>query len=278
MASFGSIGYALTTSAAWGASNFLGGFSSRRANFFLLSTISHFAGLVCLFLVATGSHAPMPSQHAVRWSLVAGVAGGLALAILYGALSCGRMGLVSPVAAVLSVSIPVLVTIPREGSLGSLRLLGFAFAVLGVSLIGRTKDRTDRKALGMATLAGCGFAAYALAIKHAGAGSAMWIEAHSRLAALFVTAAITVGFRKVRDFHPRAGLWAAMAGLLDVSGSVAFVRASQLGRLDTVVVLSSLYPAVTALLAIVLLRERVSSWKAVGVCLAIIAVPLIASQ
>jgi len=275
MSSFGSIGFSLTTSAAWGASNFLGGYSSRRANPFLLSTISHFAGLVCLFFIATGSRAPMPSKYALGWSLVAGIAGGLALAILYGALSSGRMGLVSPVAAVLSVSIPALLTLAREGSPGVLRLLGFVFAVLGVSLIGRTKDRTDRKALGMAILAGCGFAAYALSIKHAGAGSAMWIEVHSRLAALFVTAAITVGFRKVRDFHPRAGLWAATAGLLDVSGSVAFVRASQLGRLDTVVVLSSLYPAVTVLLAIALLRERVTSWKAVGVCLCIISVPLI---
>jgi uncharacterized membrane protein len=82
----------------------------------------------------------------------------------------------------------------------------------------------------------------------------------------------------VRNFQARAGLWAATAGLLDVFGSVAFVRASELGRLDTVVVLSSLYPAVTVLLAIVVLRERITPWKAVGVCLAIVAVPLIVSH
>jgi hypothetical protein len=82
----------------------------------------------------------------------------------------------------------------------------------------------------MAILAGCGFAAYALAIRQAGAGSAMWIEVHSRAAALFVTAAITVYGRKLGDFRRSANLWGVAVGLVDVSGSVAFVRATQLGR------------------------------------------------
>jgi uncharacterized membrane protein len=73
-----------------------------------------------------------------------------------------------------------------------------------------------------------------------------------------------------------ASFWAAAAGLLDTTGSVAFVRASQLGRLDTVVVLSSLYPVVTVLLALVFLRERLTRWKALGVCATIVALPLIA--
>ena len=98
---------------------------------------------------------------------------------------------------------------------------------------------------------------------------------HSRFAAFSVTALITVYGRKLGDFHPRAGLWAGTAGLLDVSGSVAFIRASQLGRLDVAVVLSSLYPVVTVLLAIVLLKERLTFWKAIGVCAALAAIPLI---
>ena len=275
MSNSASIGFGLTTSAAWGTSNFLGGYASRGANPFLLSTISHLSALGFVFLLAKTLHAPIPSSHALIWSLLAGIAGGLALAILYGSLSSGRMGLASPVVAVFSVSIPAIVTIVREGSPGAARLIGFALAILGVSLIGRTQDRTDKKAIGMAILAGCGFAAYSLAIKQAGPGSPLWIEMHSRVAAFSVTALITVYGRKLRDFHPRSGLWAGTAGLLDVSGSVAFVRASQLGRLDVAVVLSSLYPVVTVLLAIVLLKERLTFSKAIGVSAALGAVPLI---
>ena len=231
MSTSASIGFGLATSAAWGTSNFLGGYASRGANPFLLSTISHLSALGSVLLLATALHAPFPSSDVLIWSLLAGIAGGLALAILYGSLSSGRMGLASPMVAVFSVGIPAIVTIFREGSPGAARLTGFGLAILGFSLIGGTGDRTEKKVLGLAILAGCGFAAYSLAIKQAGPGSPLWIEAHSRFAAFSVTALITIYGRKLREFNLRAALWAGTAGLLDVSGSVAFVRASQLGDL-----------------------------------------------
>ena len=87
-------------------------------------------------------------------------------------------------------------------------------------MIARSHDKTESKALGLAIIADCGFAAYSLAIKQAGAGLELWIEVHSRIAALGVTAATTVFGRKLSDFHRGAALWAAVAGLLDASGAL----------------------------------------------------------
>jgi drug/metabolite transporter (DMT)-like permease len=57
-----------------------------------------------------------------------------------------------------------------------------------------------------------------------------------------------------------------------------FIRAQQTGRLDSAVIVASLYPAVTVLLARLILREHFTRWKAVGILAALGAVPLIAMQ
>ena len=269
------IAFSFATTAGWGTANFLGGYASRRANPFAIATIANLSGLAFMIAVASSVHSPFPSRHALLWSVIAGASGGLALAIMYACLSSGRMGLVAPVAGVLSAGIPTVVTILREGSPGSWHSIGFGLAIVGVSLISRSDDKTERKALAMAVLAGCGFAGYALAIKHAGSGSPMWIEVHSRATALLVTAVVSLYARKLRGFPAGSWFWALATGLVDVSGSVAFVRASQLGRLDTAVVIASLHPAVTVLLAMFLLKEKLSFWKAVGVCFALISLPFL---
>jgi drug/metabolite transporter (DMT)-like permease len=56
-----------------------------------------------------------------------------------------------------------------------------------------------------------------------------------------------------------------------------FVRASQSGRLDEAVVISSLYPAVTVLLARLFLHEHFTRWRFVGLLAALAAVPMIAA-
>jgi uncharacterized membrane protein len=69
---------------------------------------------------------------------------------------------------------------------------------------------------------------------------------------------------------------AVAAGILDTLGSVVFVRAGQLGRLDDAVVISSLYPAVTVLLARFFLQEHFSRARTIGIVAALAAVPMIA--
>jgi drug/metabolite transporter (DMT)-like permease len=70
---------------------------------------------------------------------------------------------------------------------------------------------------------------------------------------------------------------AILAGCLDITGSAVFIHANQIGRLDEAVVLSSLYPAVTVLLARIFLHEHFSRARTVGMLAALAAVPMIAS-
>jgi drug/metabolite transporter (DMT)-like permease len=269
--------YSLTAVGVWGASDFLGGVGARRANAFLFTAIVHLSGLVLVGTLALATHAQFPANASLVWSLIAGSVGGIALALFYRSLASGNMGLVAPVAAVLGAAIPTLVTAFTEGFPGYRHLFGFLLAGIGVWLISRTESGVGRpEGLGMAVLAGIGFAAFYLCIHRAGNGSALWIASCSRFGSLFVTGAIVLFGRHLRAVAAPVLSIALVAGILDISGTAVFIRASQIGRLDNAVVLSSLYPAVTVLLARIFLHEHFSRARTFGMIAALAAVPLIA--
>jgi drug/metabolite transporter (DMT)-like permease len=115
-----------------------------------------------------------------------------------------------------------------------------------------------------------------MAIKQAGEGSALWIAVCSRIASFTLTGLIVLQTRAFGRIDRSPLLMGLAAGVLDISGSVFFVRATQLGRLDTAVVLTSLYPVITVLYARIFLKEKLTRWKTVGMVAALVAVPLIA--
>ena len=67
----------------------------------------------------------------------------------------------------------------------------------------------------------------------------------------------------------------SLIGVLDAAADRAFATASLARRARPAAVLSSLYPAVTVLLGIVLLRERVRGLQAVGVVAALAGAALL---
>jgi len=248
--------YSLTAVGVWGASDFLGGVGARRVNAFLFTAIVHISGLVVIGALALITREPFLANTSVVWSLISGAVGGMALALFYRSLASGNMGLVAPVAAVLGAAIPT---------------------GIGVWLISRTEGDAGRpEGLGMAVLAGIGFAGFYLCVHQAGNSSPLWIAACSRSGALLVTGSIVLFGRHLRAVPtPVLGI-AVVAGILDITGSAVFIRASQIGRLDDAVVLSSLYPAVTVLLARIFLHEHFSRARTLGMVAAIAAVPMIA--
>jgi drug/metabolite transporter (DMT)-like permease len=268
--------FSLAAVFSWGTSDFVGGYGARRANAFVLTAIAHISGLVLMAAVALATHSPFPSRTAIAWSLLAGLCGGGALAIFYRALAAGRMGLTAPVAAVLGAAIPTVFGIFREGLPQPAQITGFVLAAVGIWLISRTEDDSPPEGIGMAALAGIGFAGFYLCIKQAGDGSAFWTAATSKVASFTLTGIIVLLGRSVRQIDQRGVALGILAGCLDIIGSVLFIRASQTGRLDAAVVLSSLYPAVTVVLARLILNEHFTRWKALGMAAALLAVPMIA--
>src|SRR6266853_601583 len=105
---FGAAAYSLAAVLAWGTSDFLGGYATRRANPFLFTSIVNGGGLLLMITLAGVSRAPFPSVRDMTWVLAGGISGGGSLAIFYRALAAGRMGITAPVAAVVGAAIPTL--------------------------------------------------------------------------------------------------------------------------------------------------------------------------
>ena len=271
------VAYALAAVFAWGWSDFIGGYATRRVNAFFFTAAVHTSGMFLMGSLALYTHAPFPDARGAVWSLVAGVLGGGALAIFYRALSMGNMGLTTPVAAVVGAALPTLFSFRTEGYPGIVPLAGFLLAGVGVWLISRPDQRGGPPAgLWQAALAGIGFAGFYICVRQAGGASSYWVAALSRVSALVVTAAVVLLSRNVRPMDGSSSALAIIAGILDVSGTLVFVRASQAGRLDSAVVLSSLYPAITVLLARLFLKEHFTLWKVAGIAAALLSVVLIA--
>lgn len=269
--------YGLAAVVAWGTSDFLGGYATRRANAFLFTTVVNIGGLLLVGALAFASHVPFPSARSVAWVLAGGISGGAGLAIFYRALSSGRMGLTAPVAAVLSAAIPALFSIFTEGLPGRIPLLGFLFAATGLWLITRTEDGSKPEGIGLAVLAGIGFASFYLCVRQAGDASPLWIASLTRVGGLIITSLIVLIVGKFRDITPAGLRWGVLTGCIDSMGTIFFVYASRTGRLDEAVVISSLYPAVTVLLARMFLKEHLTRWRFVGLLAALAAVPMIAA-
>jgi drug/metabolite transporter (DMT)-like permease len=270
----------------WGAADFAGGYGSRRANAFVLTAFSHVCAFALMFAIALGQHGAFPSRASIVWALIAGAVGGFSLALFYGALASGQMGLTAPIAALVGAAIPTMVDIALEGAPSRWTIGGFVLAVLAIWLLTRPepshqdrdgKESSGRPAgVGVAALAGVGFAGFYLCI-HQASGAPVWIAAISRVGSFTATAIAVVATRAPLTLdRPRATL-GMLAGFLDITASALFIFASQHGRLDEAVVITSLYPAVTVVLARFVLKEHFSRWKFVGLLAALAAVPLIAA-
>jgi len=105
----------VATAGVWGAGDFAGGIATLRATSFAWwrqrTPAAWFSCLPWLGLPRAG-----PPLSSLYWGVVAGVAGAFGVAALYQGLAIGRMGMVAPVASVLTAILPVLVGIRSEGT------------------------------------------------------------------------------------------------------------------------------------------------------------------
>ncbi|MEQ8672644.1 MAG: DMT family transporter [Aggregatilineales bacterium] len=268
----------LISAAFWGAGDFTGGLTTKQSDVFGVVIVAHFAGFVLLVGLALFSGEAIPPTDDLLWSAAAGIAGVIGLAAFYRGLSLGNMGLIAPITAVLATSIPVVFTIFTDGLPDALKVLGFMLALIGVWFVSRGDGLAviSRRGLQLAIIGALGFGGFFILIDQAETTSVVWklIAARGGSTLFMIALALMLKRRWLPDKKYVPAM--VMVGLLDLGGNAFFVLAEQQGRLDVAAVLSSLYPAVTILLARILLQERLSPHQLFGIAAALVAIMLIA--
>ncbi len=272
-----SIVYGLMSAVIWGAGDFSGGMAAKRTNVYMVVIVAQIFGGLGLMMVALVFQEPIPSMNEMLFGGFAGIAGAIGLLALYRGLATGKMGLVAPVAAVVTGIVPIAAAFLLEGLPSQLQLLGFMLALIAVWLMSQTGAQENVRLQDFAypVLAGFGFGFFFILIDQVET-AVLWplVAARGTAVVLLVIFVIVIGQFEWPQLNQLPII--ASAGILDTGGNVFFLLAAQVGRLDIAAVLSSLYPASTVFLAWLILKERLLSQQWVGVLLACVAIVLIA--
>ena len=273
------IGFGLAAALSWGTGDYAAGLASRRTNVYGVVIVSQLVGLVLLTLLALFLAEPVPTPSDLVWGAIAGLGGTAGLVALYRGLATGPMGIAAPIAAVVSVILPLLFGLFLEGWPAPPQLLGFGLALCAVWFITRTGDgsRIEVRVLVLPLVAGLGFGVFLILIDHVSAAAVLWPLAAARGASVLALLVVVLVTRQ--QARPTASQMplVLIAGVCDTAGNTFYALAASAGRLDISAVLGSLYPAATVVLARLILKERLSRLQGVGLTLAMIAVLLIAA-
>jgi drug/metabolite transporter (DMT)-like permease len=195
-------------------------------------------------------------------------------------MALGSIGVVATIGA-LGIVVPIAVGLARGEEPSALQAAGAAIAIGAILLVAREPDpewrRASRRAVGLAALAALGFGTFFVTLDLAAATDPVWTIVAARVGGVAALLALAAYVRPSVPRDRATLRWLVAIGFFDVLANGLFAVATTHGLLSLVAVVGSLYSAVTILLARVVLGERLSRVRTLGVVLALAGVALIAA-
>lgn len=243
--------------------------------------VSYPLALMVLFAMALGAGGAI-TPGAVLWGSLCGISQGMAIWWFYAALGSGPISVVSPLTAILAAGLPMVVGVSMGERPGVIAGVGAVLALIAVVLVSREATDEDsqphrftRTVAWLTAGAGLGFGMNFVLLAQAPPEAKLWPLVFGRAMATTIVVAAAVLTRNLALPRGVPMKLALTAAAFDVTANVTQLLALQAAMLSLASVLMSLYPAFTVLLAILVLRERVTGWQRMGMVLALAAVAMI---
>lgn len=274
---------ALTTSLLFGGSDFLGGLASRRESPITVTANAHVLEVAIFGIVLLVAPSATYGPTDLALGAIAGIVGGAGVVLLYAALAAGRMGIVAPITAGLSGSIPALFDLLRGTAVPGRSILGLVLAVVAVIVVslapGHDEDEgrgMPPRAVALSVLAGVCFGSGFIAFSYTAPSSGYWPLLAARVVSAVALIGLAIAMRRPLLVSAPARFSVAGAGLFEAIANVTILSAIRIGPLAVASVLGSMFPVVVLLLARFFLGERLRWLQRGGVALALVAVLLTA--
>jgi drug/metabolite transporter (DMT)-like permease len=274
---------ALLSSALWGSADYHAGKLSKRFPAIAVLATSQAIGFITgLFLVivsASWNAQALGSDGYLLAGALAGLCGYAGLISLYAALSTGRMGVVSPISS-LGALIPLAYAIVIKGDqLSAIVSIGVVAALLGGFLASgpEVSQGLPLKPVLLALSAAVFFGLALVFMAIGSQSSALMTMTTMRATTLLIGIAIFIRFRHIGGLGKAELPILIFIGVADFAANLLLGVATTKGLVSLAMVLGSLYPIATALLAYKFLHERLHKVQYVGIFFAVIGVALISA-
>jgi uncharacterized membrane protein len=271
--------FGLLSALAYGTGDFMAGLGSRRIGAVLVAVIVQFFSLVAVLITVLIFRGNGPTAHALLWGAVSGVGSGIGTYALYEGLAVGQMSVVAPLSAIFAAVVPVFVGLMLGDHLSALAAVGIGIAVPAIGMVswqGNTTESSNLRAgIGEGVLSGFGFALLYIGLDQAGTQSGAWPLVPTQAVAIIILVPFVWQVRHRFQHWTSGTALIIAAGLLSGAANLLFLAATGRGQLSIIAVLTSLYPAITILLARIILDERWSRLQIAGLIIAAVAVVFI---
>lgn len=271
--------FALLAAVVYGFGDFVGGFASRSRSAITILLYAYPVGAALMLALLPFFSGPLDLRTAVL-GVGGGIGGMVGVIVMYSLMARAPMNIISPVTAVLAAVVPVAFGVIVGERPKVAAWLGIVLGLLAVTLVSHTPDDHPHgpvgvRVLALAAVSGVGFGVYFICLARANPDSGLWPLVISRIASALLILPLARRTGAMVIVTGRVLGLAVLCGVLDASANLFFLLASRQGLLSLASVITSLYPAVTVLLAIWLLHEHTGRMQRVGLALAAASIVLI---
>lgn len=284
----------LSSALVFGAADFLGGLAAKRLGAILATGLAATVGIVVFMLLGLAIPGRW-SWEAIGYGALSGVFGAAAIGLLYACLAIGPMSILSPLTALVSAVVPLVVAVGGGETIGVLGWIGLAVGLVAIVFVGFVPEkgavRPSARGILMAVGSGVAIGAFLIVMDRApddsGIVPMIANRATNATIMLSIAAVIAIAAAVRRSRTPDAlrppnrlrggAIWLVIGcGVIDAVANGGLLWGVRIGELSVMAVLTALYPIGTIILARVVLRERIAPIQYAGLALAIAASAMLA--